>query len=148
MESKIDKKRNKMEDNRAVSPVIGVILMVAITVILAAVIGVFVLDIGNSVADAPPSAQFSVDYADDGSSVNITHEGGDTVDTDDIYVTVDGDTEDDTSSTITVDYGGDSLSSGNSVDITDSDSNLTTDSEIRLIWESSNGDKTTTLFQN
>ncbi|UTF53248.1 type IV pilin [Natronosalvus rutilus] len=33
--------------NRAVSPVIGVILMVAITVILAAVIAAFVLDLGQ-----------------------------------------------------------------------------------------------------
>lgn len=36
-------------DERAVSPVIGVILMVAITVILAAVIGAFVLGIGDDV---------------------------------------------------------------------------------------------------
>ena len=37
------------DDSRAVSPVIGVILMVAITVILAAVIGTFVLGLGDSV---------------------------------------------------------------------------------------------------
>jgi flagellin-like protein len=36
-------------DKRGVSPVIGVILMVAITVILAAVIGTFVLGLGDSV---------------------------------------------------------------------------------------------------
>ncbi|MDX1747991.1 MAG: type IV pilin N-terminal domain-containing protein, partial [Halobacteriales archaeon] len=35
-------------DDDAVSPVIGVILMVAITVILAAVIGAFVLGIGDN----------------------------------------------------------------------------------------------------
>ncbi|OLZ39051.1 hypothetical protein A6E15_19430 [Natrinema saccharevitans] len=35
------------EEERAVSPVIGVILMVAITVILAAVIAAFVLDMGD-----------------------------------------------------------------------------------------------------
>jgi len=35
------------KDERAVSPVIGVILMVAITVILAAVIAAFVLDLGQ-----------------------------------------------------------------------------------------------------
>lgn len=39
--------RNEPAD-RAISPVIGVILMVAITIILAAVIAVFVLDIGGS----------------------------------------------------------------------------------------------------
>ncbi|WP_134671686.1 type IV pilin [Halorussus marinus] len=36
-------------DDEAVSPVIGVILMVAITVILAAVIGTFVLGLGENV---------------------------------------------------------------------------------------------------
>ena len=36
-------------DDDAVSPVIGVILMVAITVILAAVIGTFVLGLGDNV---------------------------------------------------------------------------------------------------
>lgn len=37
------------DDDRAVSPVIGVILMVAITVILAAVIGSFVLGLGGNI---------------------------------------------------------------------------------------------------
>jgi flagellin-like protein len=37
------------KEDRAVSPVIGVILMVAITVILAAVIGTFVLGLGDNV---------------------------------------------------------------------------------------------------
>ena len=36
-------------DDRGVSPVIGVILMVAITVILAAVIGTFVLGLGDQI---------------------------------------------------------------------------------------------------
>ncbi|MFT4892012.1 MAG: flagellin-like protein, partial [Halobacteriales archaeon] len=44
-------------DDDAVSPVIGVILMVAITVILAAVIGAFVLNIGSS-QDTAPSTPF------------------------------------------------------------------------------------------
>jgi flagellin-like protein len=46
------------EDDRAVSPVIGVILMVAITVILAAVIGTFVLQLGDDV-QANPQAGIS-----------------------------------------------------------------------------------------
>jgi len=50
------------EDERAVSPVIGVILMVAITVILAAVIAAFVLDLGQSTgASASAGVDFSVD---------------------------------------------------------------------------------------
>jgi len=45
-----------------VSPVIGVILMVAITVILAAVIGTFVLGLGEQVQDTSPQASFSFEY--------------------------------------------------------------------------------------
>ncbi|WP_226040553.1 type IV pilin N-terminal domain-containing protein [Natrinema sp. DC36] len=41
------------DDERAVSPVIGVILMVAITVILAAVIAAFVLDMGQGQSQNP-----------------------------------------------------------------------------------------------
>ncbi|WP_193308866.1 type IV pilin [Halorubrum halophilum] len=56
MKSKIEFKNN----DRGVSPVIGVILMVAITVILAAVIGTFVLGLGESV-ETNPTAGISVD---------------------------------------------------------------------------------------
>jgi flagellin-like protein len=41
-------KRDLRKDERAVSPVIGVILMVAITVIMAAIIGAFVYGYGGS----------------------------------------------------------------------------------------------------
>ncbi|MDL0145552.1 type IV pilin N-terminal domain-containing protein [Halobacterium salinarum] len=50
-----------LDDDRGVSPVIGVILMVAITVILAAVIGTFVLGLGDSLQQAP---QTSVSVSD------------------------------------------------------------------------------------
>ena len=74
-----------LEEDRGVSPVIGVILMVAITVILAAVIGTFVLGLGDSLQQAPQS-QISVEDADDTSPVangsindtlTISHDGGD-----------------------------------------------------------------------
>ena len=63
------------EDERAVSPVIGVILMVAITVILAAVIAAFVLDIGPGDSTITAAA----DVSDDGEdiTVEITSGGGD-----------------------------------------------------------------------
>ncbi|WP_158056549.1 type IV pilin [Halorussus halophilus] len=41
--------KQKLTEDRGVSPVIGVILMVAITVILAAIIGTFVLGLGKNV---------------------------------------------------------------------------------------------------
>lgn len=84
-----------LDDDRAVSPVIGVILMVAITVILAAVIGTFVLGLGDQVSDATPSASFQFDYErnHDGTgndSVTISHNGGDTVQGSNVNVTVTG----------------------------------------------------------
>ncbi|MFC6991960.1 type IV pilin N-terminal domain-containing protein [Haladaptatus sp. GCM10025707] len=63
----------------AVSPVIGVILMVAITVILAAVIGTFVLGLGDQVGNTAPQAQFSFDYDEGATSLDITHESGDKI---------------------------------------------------------------------
>jgi flagellin-like protein len=71
-------------DDEAVSPVIGVILMVAITVILAAVIGTFVLGLGDQVQSTSPQASFNFDYTDgaDGSAVDsldIVHDGGDSI---------------------------------------------------------------------
>jgi len=60
----------KLDDERGVSPVIGVILMVAITVILAAVIGAFVLNLGSSVGDQAPQA--SISATDAGAVFNDT----------------------------------------------------------------------------
>lgn len=70
-------------DDRAVSPVIGVILMVAITVILAAVIGTFVLGLGDSlsggvqagVAVDQSSGSTSITYTSAGSADRITFQG-------------------------------------------------------------------------
>jgi len=89
------------DDDRAVSPVIGVILMVAITVILAAVIGTFVLGLGDQVQDTTPRASFgfsteTVSTQDGGSdtatltSVSITHESGDTIADSNLDVSVNG----------------------------------------------------------
>jgi flagellin-like protein len=57
-------------DDRAVSPVIGVILMVAITVILAAVIGTFVLGLGDSLGGSA-TAGVTVD-GDNTTNVTVT----------------------------------------------------------------------------
>ncbi|MWV40638.1 type IV pilin N-terminal domain-containing protein [Natrialba sp. INN-245] len=59
------------EQERAVSPVIGVILMVAITVILAAVIAAFVLDLGGSVGQ---EAQAGVSIEEDTVANEVTIE--------------------------------------------------------------------------
>jgi len=77
-------------DDRAVSPVIGVILMVAITVILAAVIGTFVLGLGDSLGDNQPTAQLDSEIVQDGSNYSLTieHGGGDRIESSTLNVIV------------------------------------------------------------
>lgn len=79
--------RKRFADESAVSPVIGVILMVAITVILAAVIASFVFGLGSNAPKSAPSAQLSMSDATetlgDGPGetlVTISHQGGDSLD--------------------------------------------------------------------
>ena len=86
-------------DDDAVSPVIGVILMVAITVILAAVIATFVLGLGDSVSNTAPQASFTTDFDESVTSGNddfsttysngqltITHSGGDKIFAENLFV--------------------------------------------------------------
>lgn len=82
------------ESERAVSPVIGVILMVAITVILAAVIGSFVLGIGGDL-EQTPQTQLSVTATENGSSsidINVSHDGGDSLTGSNLRLIVDNST--------------------------------------------------------
>ena len=74
------------KDDRGVSPVIGVILMVAITVILAAVIGTFVLGLGDSLGDSQPTASIGVSTSAD--NITLEHEGGDRIESGDLRVIV------------------------------------------------------------
>jgi len=88
---KQQKKLVGSDDERAVSPVIGVILMVAITVILAAVIAAFVLDLGDSVGEeAQAGVNLDVDETENG---NITVEVTSLGNAD--YVEIGGDIEED-----------------------------------------------------
>jgi len=86
-----------LQDDRAVSPVIGVILMVAITVILAAVIGTFVLGLGENMQNTAPTASVSLSDASDGyvgsgaSAADmfvLSHDGGDALTQEDTKVVI------------------------------------------------------------
>ena len=120
-------------DEQAVSPVIGVILMVAITVILAAVIGTFVLGLGDQVQDTNPQVSFSFDYDQSVPELEVTHDGGDAIEEQNLYVSVDG-SETQWGSTDS------KVTAGNSLTVT-----ANPDQTARVIWKSPNGDQTATL---
>jgi flagellin-like protein len=143
-------------DDDAVSPVIGVILMVAITVILAAVIATFVLGLGDSLSNTAPQATFSFDFDDsvgspstddwnapynaDVSPLTITHEGGDSIEADNLRV-VGGQFDQDLVASGTSPYSsGDELSAGSSFEYAAQD-----DDTVRIVYEDSSGGSSATL---
>ena len=84
-------------DDSAVSPVIGVILMVAITVLLAATAASFFLGLAGNNTSAPQAAidfEYDADtYTSGGDEkpdhrLKIVHQGGDTLNTDAIAISV------------------------------------------------------------
>jgi flagellin-like protein len=121
--------KHLFDDDSAVSPVIGVILMVAITVILAAVIGTFVLGLGDNV-ESTPTAQFDIDFNDE----QITHEGGDAIPADQLEVVVGGSPSDWD--------GSDDVTAGDTHSLS---SDLSSPTEVRVVWTSQSGGSSQTL---
>ena len=142
------KLKKLLTDDDAVSPVIGVILMVAITVILAAVIGTFVLGLGQNVQSTAPQASFSFDQ-DGNNDVTVTHDGGDTIAHSNIEVKVNGNTAYDGDTDGFWDNTNGEVSAGDSKTITthqgDDDTSLNSDDTIRVIWTSDSGENSQTL---
>ncbi|WP_276260192.1 type IV pilin N-terminal domain-containing protein [Haloglomus litoreum] len=75
-------------DQRGVSSVIGAVLAVAIVVMLGSVIGTFALSFGDSVQPQAPQVQVSHAVTDDADPlIAITHESGESLAIDQLYVT-------------------------------------------------------------
>lgn len=75
--------------NRGVSPVVGVVVLVFVTAVLAVSVGAVVSTTGS---EPVPTASFSVAADGDARQIAISHEGGDVVDVSDIdlRVAIDG----------------------------------------------------------
>jgi len=93
--------RELWKDRTGISPVMGVILMVAITVILAAVAGAVVLGVGTT--QGPPEASLEISSVNktyeytasttrtaNFSEIRIKHAGGDPIDMSRVNVVIDG----------------------------------------------------------
>ena len=140
--------RQVLKDDDAVSPVIGVILMVAITVILAAVIASFVLGLGPG--EAQPSASFSFDGpSSTPGNVTVTHDSGDAIPESNLEIRGDninqsasfssypGEWEGSTSGT---QDGESAVSSGDSTEVP-----VDSSYSVRVVWD--NGDNSATLSE-
>lgn len=129
----LDKDRRYITDSqedKGVSPVIGVILMVAVTVVLAAVISVFLLGATDQFGDPVPTATFDIEFEDDGSEATIEHVSGASIQTDSLRVLHDGDDIAD------VDFGeNDTLRVGNTFTVTPNDT-FADGETVTIIFES------------
>jgi flagellin-like protein len=155
-----------IHDDDAVSPVIGVILMVAITVILAAVIASFVLGLGDQAQQATPQASFSWDFDEsvgnpDYGVAKITHDGGDTINGNELYVRGENIASNSNHGISSSDYDLDADTSGdptfgnsNTVGVTEVSAGTSmgvavTDAyDLRVVYETQEGDSSATLSQD
>jgi flagellin-like protein len=155
-------------DEDAVSPVIGVILMVAITVILAAVIGTFVLGLGDQVQSSAPNANFQFEYDESSYSsgtvdevISVVHNGGQDISRDNVAISVGGEDYSDLSSSgtgVATEWPS-TISTGNTVEVRDgdgsgsaidpdgdgSDVDFEGGQDVLVIWQSPNGDSSNTI---
>ncbi len=125
----ISKLKAVLDDDRGVSPVIGVILMVAITVILAAVIGTFVLGLGDSLEQAP-QAQLDAEADSTDGEIDISHNGGDAIAEGDIKVIT-------TPGSETTDFGSGEFSVGDTISASYADGESPSEVDVQLIHEPS-----------
>ncbi|WP_424001180.1 type IV pilin [Haloarcula salina] len=144
-----------LTDDDAVSPVIGVILMVAITVILAAVIASFVLGLGDTASQTTPQASFSFDYSETDKNLKITHDGGDSILSDELYVrgTAGGNANTGVWHSLpdATTASGSEVTAGNSVYLGQADGSGTdvpTTYEISVVYETQEGDNSATLGED
>jgi flagellin-like protein len=132
-----------LTDERAVSPVIGVILMVAITVILAAVIGTFVLGLGQNV-QSTPQASFDFDFDQGDQRVDITHNGGDTLEIGENTATVEiTSTSGGTIEWAPTNESDDAVSAGDTQSYNYTENGTT----VRVVWTGVNNESSATLGQ-
>lgn len=151
-------------DRRGDSSTIGVVLMIGIAVILAAVAFGSFAGLGDEHLSDPPNAAFEVTFDqgdvggfdattdDDGSneSVVVTHESGDSVDWLYFHVYVDGTRVSAPSSTLEFDAKPTELNAGDQVRITNSAPSsavLVPGTEIRVTYENPNTEDTLVLVE-
>jgi FlaG/FlaF family flagellin (archaellin) len=105
--------------------------MVAITVILAAVIGTFVLGLGDQLGDTAPQASFDIDSSNT-QEVNITKTGGQAIPINDLVISVDGTRYDNANTSISDDW-----QTGETVTFDDGTFPTNADATIQLIHDPS-----------
>ena len=108
-----------LRDQRGVSPVIGVILMVAITVVMGAVVAGFVYGYLGTSTKAPNVAISVLDDPTDNSSMLVKHNGGESILADEWKCSITEDKESATDFTEQDETGENAISTGTVLTVTE-----------------------------
>jgi len=159
-------------DDRSVSPVIGIVLIVAITVVLVGVTAVYLTSFGDeNKQPAPrfsPETDFNDTYGGNGQYLNITHHSGDPIDTSSITFKVKDARVRSGGSTSPAEYTGnvienqagsefvatDTLSLNRTAFVDSSGNPLTgsayldlTEATVLIVWENEDGSRTEIIYE-
>jgi flagellin-like protein len=146
-----------VRDDEAVSEVVGVILMVAITVLLASVVGAMVLGLGGDSQSTTPQASFTWNWDQAASELTITHDTGETIKQTEVHVRgdlddagnevdatwkeLDGDASAEKGSTSAV-ASGDSVTLHSGLSEVDA---INGHYDLRVVWQPASGETSATL---
>ena len=107
-----------LKDKRGVSPVIGVILMVAITVVMGAVVAGFAYGYLGNTPKAPNIALSVIDDPTDQNSVLVKHNGGENIGANEWKGSLTAGKESSADFTIQTQLGAYAISTGTTLDVT------------------------------
>jgi len=133
-----------LDDDNGATPVVGIVLLVAITLLLSAVVANAVFGLGLFDRETGPSIVFDDEYDEDAEELDVTHESGSTVEMEHVVAVASGG-----NGTVDVDFSrstvssSDTLMSGETLVLTDVQEGET----IRLIWESPDSEKSYVVFK-
>ena len=106
-----------LRDQRGVSPVIGVILMVAITVVMGAVVAGFVYGYLGTTTKAPNVAISVLDNPTDNTSIVVKHSGGESIGANEWKCSVTAGKESSSDFTSQTETGAVAISTGTTLDV-------------------------------
>jgi flagellin-like protein len=127
---------SKLIGERGVSPVVATVVVVAVVVILASVIGVYTSDIVEKATQEPaPQASFS--FLQNGNAVTVTHDAGDSIPADEVVVSAGG-TEQKWSAVSS----GSTISAGRTAQLT-----VSGKTDVQVIWRPDSSDRSAVLAE-
>lgn len=135
---------------RGVSPVIGVVLLVAVTVVLATVAGAVAFGVGDRTQQEPTRANFDFQYDSGAQTLAISYERGDVLTSDTVYVRGDVGPDDNTGRWNSVPGAGSAseIQPGSTVTLGLGTGPVPDDYRVRVVYQPAGNESSSTLAES